>query len=307
MPISLPPIDRRRFLKGLASIGAVASLPFSFLRAEETGKRDPDCFALLSDTHIPADRTTVTRDVNPVDNFRAITKEVISSPDLPAAMIVSGDCVHLHGKPEDYKTLIEELSPTREAGIAVHLVMGNHDERDAFLEACDWARPRKDDRPVPKKQVSVIESPKANWFLLDSLIRPNYTPGKFGTEMLEWLGKELDKRKDKPAVLVAHHNLENDDNEDSNGLVDSGAFWKTIIGRPQVKAYVYGHTHVWKTQVRKGVHLVNIPATAWKFLSSEPTAWVCAKLREDGMSLHLRSLHASHRHHGQRLELNWRS
>ena len=306
MPITLPPINRRRFLKTATSIGVAACFPFSFIRGEETPPRDPDCFAFLSDTHIPGDRTTITNGVNPVDNFRAISKETIAFPDRPASIIVSGDCVHLQGKPEDYRTLIEELVPVRESGVAVHLVMGNHDERDVFLDACDWAQPRKEDRPVVEKQISVVESPKANWFLLDSLIRTNYTPGKFGTEMLDWLGRELDKRKDKPAILVAHHNLEIEDKEDSNGLIDSGAFWKTIIARPQVKAYVYGHTHVWKTQIRDGIHLVNVPATAWKFQQTEPTAWVCAKLRDDGMNLQLRSLDTEHRHHGQKLELNWR-
>lgn len=304
MPIS---ITRRNFLQGtLLAVGAGSFGAIRGFADEPLVVRDPDCFALLSDIHIPGDRTTVTRDVNPVDTFRTVYKEVLASPVRPQNLIVSGDCVHLYGKPEDYKTLMEEIAPVLESDVSVHFVMGNHDNRDVFLEACVWTKPRKSERPVENRQISVLETPKANWFLLDSLVRTNYTPGKMDSEQLEWLAKELDERNGKPAILVAHHNLVNDDDPETHGLQDSGAFWKTIKDRKQVKAYVYGHTHVWKTQIRDGVHLINVPATAWKFLGSEPTGWVLAKLSEKGISLELCSLDKTHKKHAQKLDLVWR-
>jgi hypothetical protein len=47
--------------------------------------------------------------------------------------------------------------------------------------------------------VLVIESPKASWFLLDSLHATNVTPGELGAQQHDWLAHELDARSDKAA------------------------------------------------------------------------------------------------------------
>ena len=52
----------------------------------------------------------------------------------------------------------------------------------------------------------LVEGPRANWFLLDSLDEPNKTPGVLGDKQVAWLGQALDARANKPAILVAHHN-----------------------------------------------------------------------------------------------------
>src|SRR5690606_25576581 len=94
--------------------------------------------------------------------------------------------------------------PLSEAGLPLHLTMGNHDDRAPLYQALAAQRPS--DPPVDSKHVSVIESPHANWFLLDSLYQVNVVTGELGAEQLAWIEKELDARQDKPAIVMAHHN-----------------------------------------------------------------------------------------------------
>ena len=87
----------------------------------------------------------------------------------------------------------------------MHLVLGNHDQRENFWAAFPEAKPAL---PAADRHAAVVETPLANWFLLDSLYKTNVTPGLLGAAQLQWLAKALDAHADKPALLVAHHNLE---------------------------------------------------------------------------------------------------
>ena len=70
---------------------------------------------------------------------------------------------------------------------------------------------------------------------------------------------------------------------------------------------IFGHSHVWKVDQREGLHLVNLPPTAYVFAASSPNGWVDARVAADGMTLELRCLDPQHAQHGQRVELKWRA
>ncbi len=48
----------------------------------------------------------------------------------------------------------------------------------------------------------IIETPMANWILLDSLRFVNKTEGEIGEKQLKWLTGLLDANPDKPAVIL---------------------------------------------------------------------------------------------------------
>ncbi len=91
-----------------------------------------------------------------------------------------------------------------------------------------------------------------------------------------------------------------------HALQDTAAFFDRIRGRKQVKAYVFGHSHVWKRLRKNDIHLVNLPTTAWRFDPSQPYAWVLARLRDNGMDLTLRSIDPEHPKHDEVVKLDWR-
>jgi len=298
-----PPISRRSFLLGALS-GVLSS---HGLFAAET-ERSRNVWALLSDTHIPGDRTKLGGNpkINPVDHLVAVRTDVLSgAAGRPGGLIVTGDCAYLQGLPADYDTLLDEFTPFREAGIDVRFVMGNHDNRRNYLDALARKVGREPSEKFPPRLHSVIETPKANLILLDSL---DERGGRFGEMQLRWLETQLDARKAKPAILFAHHYLDYSGQvvKNPHALLDTLDFWKVVKDRKQVKAYVFGHSHVWQHLQKDGVHLVNLPATAWRFDQTQPFGWVLCELKDDGFKLTLRSSIPEHPKHNQVLELNWR-
>jgi 3',5'-cyclic-AMP phosphodiesterase len=303
MPLRLPPINRRQFLAGSFAAGVGALLPGWLAAAEKPV--DPDCFVLMADTHLRARRSDVHRNVNPAEAFERATKDVLALPKRPAGLIIAGDCAE--GASGGYATLGEMLKPLQSAGIPLHLALGNHDSRDKFLAAFPNFKfvPIDDEKDKPpSKLVAIWETPQANWFLLDSDIRPKVQTGQFGEKQLAWLAKELDARPDKPALIVAHHHP--DPLGKFNGLSDTTEFFKVVLPRKQVKAYFYGHTHFWGLTEISGMHLVNLPANAWVFDPAQPRGFVTLQLRPDAATLVLRTLDHKDARNGQKVDLTWR-
>jgi len=308
MPIYLPPISRRRFLAGTLSAGASLLLPRR-LMAEERPV-DPNLVVLLSDLHITEDRTLVRHDVKSPETFEEVRARILALPSRPAGIVVSGDCASNHGDLGDYVMLAELLKPLREAGISIHLAIGNHDRRDNFLKAFpDQAAQIAKDATVADRVVSVWETAQANWFLLDSWVDKK-SSGWLGEKQLAWLAQALDARPDKPALVVAHHNLVIEGFSEyarGRGVLDTDAFLDVLLPRKQVKAYMFGHLHQWNTGQVKGLTWVNIPSTAWGAPTTEPTGLVTCRLRPDGASLLLDTLDPKHPKQGDKFELKWRT
>jgi hypothetical protein len=236
------------------------------------------------------------------DNLAACGRELAAWPVKPAAIIVDGDLAFNHGGAEDYATFGKLIHPVR-ALAPIHLSLGNHDQRDNFWQAFPHDAARLP--AVPQKQAACFSSDRANWFLLDSLEVTARTPGLLGSAQLDWLGRELAARKEKPALVVCHHPL---DPTGLLGLEDSPALEALLIRHRHVKAFIFGHTHNWNiAQHPSGVHLINLPQTAYPFLPGRPSGWVRATLARGGMELELRCLDPHHPEHAQIKALTWRS
>jgi 3',5'-cyclic-AMP phosphodiesterase len=229
----------------------------------------------------------------------------VAQNKLPAAVIINGDFAYLKGFPADYATAVEAVKPLRQAGLPVHLTLGNHDDRANLLAGVKGAEGRDVKEPVEGRHVGVLETPLANWFLLDSLDAVNATPGVLGEKQLAWLGESLDARAKKPAVVMVHHNP--DQKEKPSGLRDTKALLDVILPRKQVKSLFFGHTHVWELKSQEGVHFINLPPVGYVFKAGLPSGWVDARMTESGMTLHLRCLDPKHPKHGEIRDLQWRA
>ncbi|MGE5611467.1 MAG: metallophosphoesterase family protein [Bacillota bacterium] len=303
MPITLPPISRRHFLSTSLAAGVAFLTGCSHNRLTERDV-DPHRFALLSDIHLPGNKAyTHSTGAKPWNNIQQVTREVLALSPRPSAAVVSGDCACLYGRSEDYGSVIEALQPLRESGLPVHIALGNHDNRENFWNAL----PRKNSRPqdLVGRHTTILSTPRANWFLLDSLETTNKTPGILGEAQLAWLAKSLDARPDKPARVVFHHDP--DEKPKTNGLVDTQALYDILLPRKQVKACIFGHTHVWHHTHIDGLHFVNLPTTAWTFSTSQPNGWVEANLLPNGAAFRLHSLNTDHPQNRQLLEIAWRN
>ena len=303
MPVTLPQLSRREFLKRAALTGAAVALAPQAYAGLFGKSRDKHTFALFSDPHIAADATTVSRKVNMADHLAACVRELAAWPVKPAAVIVNGDLAFKFGLPEDYATFGKLIEPVR-ALAPIHLCLGNHDGRENFWKAFPHDAAKL--KSVPQRQAVVFSSDRANWFLLDSLDKTNATPGELGAAQLDWLDDEVKARAGKPAIIVAHHNLGTVNYVSS--LTDSAALEDLFARHRQVAAFIFGHTHDWHvSQHTSGVHLINLPPTGYVFHEGRPSGWVRATLARDGMGIELRSLDAKHTEHAQVKNLFWRS
>jgi hypothetical protein len=303
VPVYLPPISRRQFLVGAAAVGGglvCNGLPGA---ADQQAAVDPHRFALLSDVHIAADRAKVFKGVTMAGHLGKAVSEVVALSPRPAAAAINGDLAFGTGESGDYGTLLELLKPMREAGLPVHLGLGNHDHRERFRVAVtDQASSVS---PCKDRAAYVVESPRANWFVLDSLLETNKVPGTVGDEQRRWLAQGLEARKDKPAIVLVHHNLDKQD-PTRGGLTDTFALLGLLHAYKNAKALIWGHTHAWSVKEEDGLHLINLPPVAYVFQEGMPSGWVDMNLAEGGATLELRCIDPTHEQHGERHELRWR-
>lgn len=306
MPIHLPPISRRDFLKRTAAAGAGLLLAPHFANAAKAS--DPHTWAMLADTHIAADVNQRGRlELNVTDQLKHVCDEILALDTAPAGVIVHGDCAFSTGKRGDYTQFLKLLKPLRESELPIHLALGNHDNLEHFL---DIARP-KTESLVAAKYVSTVTSDRANFYILDSLngdppSKPS-NPGHLGELQVQWLAKQFDAHTEKPAIVIVHHT--------PAGITDWKALHKLMDDHKQVKAMFYGHRHTWGlSKTAGGVHLINLLPTSYPSPDrpgdgpeAGATGWTAATFAADGATLRVRCHDRKHALHDSVHELKWRA
>lgn len=304
MPIHLPPLTRRNFLKRSLLAGAGLTAAPSLWAASP--RTNPDSWVFFSDTHIAAEPDKVARGINMSEHLQSAAREVLALPERPTALFLTGDCAFNSGGADDYIQFARLLQPLREGGFPLHLTLGNHDNRERFWSSLP---PRDAARKVVKdRQAALIKSPKVNWYMLDSLETTLQTPGLVGPEQLQWLAKSLDANPQRPAIVMVHHQPGSAAKDAGGGLKDTPALLEILRPRRQVKAWVFGHTHTWvHREDESGLHFVNLPPVAYVFHEGDPSGWVHVTMRKDGADFQLNCLDHGHKQHRETLNLKWRS
>ncbi len=330
MPAHLLPLSRRRFLAGSAA--AIAAGPSALIAAES--QANPDTWTLLSDTHLLSEdsiqrhyaSSRAAREKRAADasrNFDTAARQV--NRIKPAGMLLNGDCVHVGGK-DEYAQLATKFDLFKDTPI--HVTMGNHDQRDDFSHAFR-ERTTGDRALLENRHVSIVQSRRANFVLLDSLTMdkprsPVKGPGILGPEQLKWFEAALDAEPDKPAIVMFHHNItpgaayqkrfgaaEVELPSSSpfkglgGGLEDTDALLDLIQSKPQVKAVVTGHMHQFRILKWRRIHFISLPAVGYTFHADEPAGWALMKLHEGGASVELRTLDARHKRNRTKADLGW--
>jgi 3',5'-cyclic AMP phosphodiesterase CpdA len=310
MPVILPPIARRDFIKGSFVLSGVSITASSFVVADSKSVRfDPNRIALLADTHISADPkqsypgtkwpgSPVKEDehesVNMADSLESTIKSVIALDPRPAHLIVNGDCTLSRGTEAEYLEFLRLLEPIRAAGVTIHVTIGNHDNRENLWELLPFLKEEQ-----MGIQSSVIESPHVNLILLDSGRK-----GILGEEQLNWLAEELDKQADKPSLVFGHFNpYPNRGVRPIKGMRDGSSLLKLLAKRKHARAYFYGHTHEWQQDQRDHLHIINQPAVSYYFGKGHAHGWVDMKLSEKSADLELHCIDPKHTQHGDRIQI----
>lgn len=272
-------------------------------RAEPAVAVDPNRVVLLSDTHIGDPAEGDERKPMPVANLKEAVSKITEMRPRPAAVLVTGDCAFLHGQASDYAMLRRLVAPLSEVGIPIHFAMGNHDNREAFYAVFPEMEP---ETPlVEGKHVTVVSTPKADWIVLDSNKETDYTPGLLGEPQMAWLKTRLESQGEKPAILLAHHNP--NPKEGGSGLQDMDPFFALADAHPAAKAYLFGHSHFWIQAKREsGLHLINLPTTAWTFAENTPRGFVDTRVDGQGMTMTFHAVGEGDSLDGKEYRFDWR-
>ena len=285
-------INRRVFFQ--AAVGSAA-----FAK-----QRDRTRWALLSDTHIPANQDEQYRGFRPVANLKKVVPRVLEY--APDGALISGDMARLVGAREDYdlaKTLLEPLA----SRMMLALALGNHDDRKNFFSVFSGTG----SSPLQGRQISVVDAAPLRFVVLDSLMtapvvngKPatNCVAGLLGKAQRTWLERFLASSDATPTIIFMHHPP---DDSDSN-LLDSDRLLQLAAPARKVKAIVFGHTHSYSYDQANGIHLINIPAMGYNFTDASPVGWLETGMTREGADLTLRVIGGNTAQDGATKSLAWR-
>lgn len=291
-------LSRRRFfqLAGLATL----AFPLRGLAALDTSGGDE--VVIINDIHltgIPEEKIPANAKADS-DHLQSAVKQILALPKKPAAVIINGDLALSIGTAADYAVVRALIAPLRDAGIPVHLTLGNHDVRDVFKQAFPEMKSASDLKDP--RHNSLIDLPSTRVILLDTLDQTPGPGGKLGAEQIAWVLAKIDEAPTKQVVLIGHHNPQvgGDSSHHKGGLADTADFWPEIAQRPQVKAYIHGHTHEWTQAMENGVHIISTIACAYVFNPKiNATGWTSARFNAHGFQLKLNTLESDHTWNGE--------
>jgi 3',5'-cyclic-AMP phosphodiesterase len=192
---------------------------------------DAVVIAQMSDTHIGEPGYRCAGIVDTARLFEQAVEHVNRlDPDL---VLVTGDLVDGGGVGQ-YAHFGALLAPLR---APVHLLPGNHDDREAL-----WAAfPKLSTGPSLEQ---VFDAGPVRLILLDDVI-PDSPCGRIGEVQLGWLDLTLAADPRRPTVIALHHPpfVTGIAHMDTMGLEDAAAFGEVIERHPHVERIVCGHLH----------------------------------------------------------------
>ena len=152
---------RRDLLVGLA--GAAAGTAMADCRAFTAGAVDDSLSVFVSDLHVGGANPTYAYTQRKL--MRVVDEILVMSP-RPKRVVCFGDIGLSYGLAADYAASKPVLQRLADAGIELHLTMGNHDRRSNFLKCWpDYAKSPL----VPGRFTQLVSLGFADLVLLDTL------------------------------------------------------------------------------------------------------------------------------------------
>ena len=141
-------------------------------------------------------------------------------------------------------------------------IIGNHDDRRAFAR---WFPDLVDERGFVQY---VREFGERVFCFLDTVVEGEEY-GELCEYRLEWLGRQLERYRDRELCLVMHHH------PIPSGLLrmdriapfrSYGAFWDLLGEYGNVRAIFHGHLHLTVSGMHRGVWIHSAPSTSFSLL-----------------------------------------
>ncbi len=148
--------------------------------------------AHLSDPHLTSGPTGA----GPALGLERALRRAASLDPQPDCVVITGDLAD-HGAAIEYAALRQILD---DVPLPVHLAIGNHDDREAFLEEFGGSRYLTG----ASQTYYAVDYSHATLVVLDSQV-DGTAAGRLGSTQLGWLAEELTRRPALPALVCLHH------------------------------------------------------------------------------------------------------
>jgi 3',5'-cyclic AMP phosphodiesterase CpdA len=206
--------------------------------------------AHLSDPHV----TTGALAAEPAFGLFRAPGRVLALDPQPDLTVITGDLTD-HGRADEYEALSEVID---RFPLPLHLVMGNHDDPEGFLDAFAGSPYLNGSAQTHYR----VDHPAATIVVLDSW-QEGTAAGLLGPDQLGWLDDVLGRRPDVPAFVCLHHPpipvgmvaL------DPIRLLDGELMAEVINRHPNVERVLTGHLHRPVTAPFAGTVLSVAPST----------------------------------------------
>ena len=230
-------IGRRGFLREVAGVSVGAALA-GCVSGAAAGRFDDSLSAFISDLHVGGA-------VHKYDYTHAalarVVDEILAMRPLPRRVVVFGDIGLSFGLAADYASSRPILRRIADAGVELHMTMGNHDRRSSFL--MHWPEYGKG-QLVPGRFTQVVSLGDADLVLLDTLkgaddrAEDDMGPveGTIDPAQLAWFEKFVAEAK-RPFFVGSHQfrDLYIEGAKPISRAAKSGFF----------SGWIYGHDHSW--------------------------------------------------------------
>ena len=242
-------MNRRDFIAGALCVGAGVAGCRSLSR---TDGPDENLSVLISDLHVGGvnKKFAYTR-----PRLEKVVNEILAMRPLPKRVICFGDIGLTYGLAADYAVSRPILQRLVDAGVDLHLTMGNHDRRSAFLQS--WPEYGQN-ALVPGRFTQVVSLGSADLVLLDTLKGTDEraendmgpVEGTIDPAQLAWFEKFVSEAK-RPFFVGSHQ---------FRDLYIEGA--KPIARAAKstfFSGWLYGHDHSWCPDIAVaswGKHLI---------------------------------------------------
>lgn len=245
-------------------------------------------FLILSDLHLGPPGAAVNG-LDPAARLAQAVTAIMRDHADADFVLIAGDLAD-RGEVAAYRQLRDLLAPLP---MPVHLTLGNHDDRDAFLSVFGA---ELDD---PQGRVSGAVDAGGYRILLLDTSEPGLVGGRLCPGRQDWLAARLDEARDRPVIIVQHHHANPLFLPVDAIMLEEPDRYRAILSRhSDIRHVIAGHVHLPSTALWHGLPMTtlagshysvspHLPGVPGRQQQHEGPAQMVAVLADaDGVTLH---------------------
>ena len=217
-------------------------------------------FVVLSDLHLGPPGAPV----NGLDTGTRLGEavEVITRDHADAAFVLLAGDLADRGEVAAYHHLRDRIA---RLPMPVHITLGNHDDRVAFLSVFGT------DLDDPQGRVSQVIDAGGHRIVLLDTTEPGLVGGRLCQGRLDWLDARLTEARTRPVIVVQHHHANPLSLPVDEIILQNADDYVAVLQRhPEVRQVIAGHVHLPSTAVWRGIPMTTMAGSHYSVTPHVP-------------------------------------